>query len=38
MDRQQHLDLGTIARTVIASNFYMTLGTADFLAGREEGI
>jgi uncharacterized protein YhbP (UPF0306 family) len=29
MDRQQHLDLGTIARTIIDSNFYMTLGTAD---------
>ena len=29
MDRQQHLHLGTIARTIIDSNFYMTLGTAD---------
>jgi len=29
MDRQQHLDLGTIARTIIDTNFYMTLGTAD---------
>jgi hypothetical protein len=29
MDRQQHLDLGTIARTIIDANFYMTLGTAD---------
>ncbi|HET9965764.1 MAG TPA: pyridoxamine 5'-phosphate oxidase family protein [Rubrobacter sp.] len=29
MDRQQHLDLGTSARTIIDSNFYMTLGTAD---------
>jgi uncharacterized protein YhbP (UPF0306 family) len=29
MDRQQHFDLATIARTIIDSNFYMTLGTAD---------
>jgi nitroimidazol reductase NimA-like FMN-containing flavoprotein (pyridoxamine 5'-phosphate oxidase superfamily) len=29
MDRQQHLDLGAIARTIIDANFYMTLGTAD---------
>jgi uncharacterized protein YhbP (UPF0306 family) len=29
MDRQQHLDLETIARTIIDSNFYMTMGTAD---------
>jgi pyridoxamine 5'-phosphate oxidase-like protein len=29
MDRQLHLGLGTIARTIIDSNFYMTLGTAD---------
>jgi nitroimidazol reductase NimA-like FMN-containing flavoprotein (pyridoxamine 5'-phosphate oxidase superfamily) len=29
MDRQQHLDLGAIARVMIDSNFYMTLGTAD---------
>jgi nitroimidazol reductase NimA-like FMN-containing flavoprotein (pyridoxamine 5'-phosphate oxidase superfamily) len=29
MDRQQHLDLGAIARAIIDSNLYMTLGTAD---------
>jgi pyridoxamine 5'-phosphate oxidase-like protein len=29
MDRQQHLDLAAIARDVIDSNLYMTLGTAD---------
>src|ERR671914_2974523 len=29
MDRQQHLDLEAIARAIIDSNFYMTLGTAD---------
>jgi Pyridoxamine 5'-phosphate oxidase len=29
MDCQRHLDLGTIARSIIDSNFYMTLGTAD---------
>ena len=29
MDRQQHHDLGAIARTIIDSNFCMTLGTAD---------
>jgi uncharacterized protein YhbP (UPF0306 family) len=29
MDRQQHLNLGAIARAIIDSNFYMTLGTAN---------
>jgi hypothetical protein len=29
MARKEHLDLGAIARTMIDSNFYMTLGTAD---------
>jgi nitroimidazol reductase NimA-like FMN-containing flavoprotein (pyridoxamine 5'-phosphate oxidase superfamily) len=29
MDRQQHLDLGAIARDIIDSNLYMTLGTAN---------
>ena len=29
MDRQQHLDLGTMARAIIDSNLYLTLGTAD---------
>jgi len=29
MDRQKHLDLGSVARTIIDSNLYMTLATAD---------
>ena len=29
MDRQQHLDLGAMARAIIDSNLYLTLGTAD---------
>jgi uncharacterized protein YhbP (UPF0306 family) len=29
MDRQQNLDLGAIARAIIDSNLYLTLGTAD---------
>jgi uncharacterized protein YhbP (UPF0306 family) len=29
MDHDQHLDLGAIARAIIDSNMYMTLGTAD---------
>ena len=29
MDRQQHPDLGAVARAIIDSNLYMTLGTAD---------
>jgi nitroimidazol reductase NimA-like FMN-containing flavoprotein (pyridoxamine 5'-phosphate oxidase superfamily) len=29
MERKEHLDLGAIARTMIDSNFYMTLGRAD---------
>jgi uncharacterized protein YhbP (UPF0306 family) len=29
MDRQQDLDFGAIARAIIDSNLYMTLGTAD---------
>jgi nitroimidazol reductase NimA-like FMN-containing flavoprotein (pyridoxamine 5'-phosphate oxidase superfamily) len=29
MVRQQQLDFGAIARTILDSNFYMTLGTAD---------
>jgi hypothetical protein len=29
MDYDQHLDLGAIARAIIDSNMYMTLGTAD---------
>ena len=29
MDRQKHLDLGAIARAIIDSNLYLTLGTAD---------
>ena len=29
MDRQQHPDLGAIAKAIIDSNLYLTLGTAD---------
>ena len=29
MDRQQHPDLGAMARSIIDSNLYLTLGTAD---------
>src|SRR5918999_1112530 len=29
MDRQQHPDLGAVAKAIIDSNLYLTLGTAD---------